>query len=293
MIASARLSESARRLPDHGSCMHSARFKILAWHSINVNENTYKGSDQIAFADDLRTIHRCGARIWPLADALQALRAGSLPDNIVVLTADDGSILDFMPFEHPRCGHQPGFYRILSDFAKEVGEEAGHRPHLSCFVIASPEARAELDRKDFLGLGVWHDRWWADATASGMISVESHSWDHNHPSLAKTCQRDNLRGDFRSIETEEECRSEVDRASDYIEAKTGRRPQFLAYPWGQASAYMIEEYLPMRGPSLGLRAALGCFPIPVDVDSDPWNLPRYMFNHDWESGEELEEILCA
>lgn len=271
--------------------MQTPHFTILAWHSVNVNENSYNGNDQIAFAADLRTLHRCGARVWPLADALTALDAGTLPGNIVALTADDGAMLDFLPFEHPSCGHQPGLHRILSDFAQEVGRDSGHRPHLSCFAIASPEARAELDRKDFLGLDVWHDRWWSDATASGMIAVESHSWDHNHPSLAQTCQRDNRRGDFRLIETEAECRAEVDQASDYIERRAGRRPRFFAYPWGHASDYMIKEYLPRRGPSLGLMAALGCAAQPVGAHSDRWNLPRYMFNDHWKSSGELEAIL--
>jgi hypothetical protein len=271
--------------------MPSPRFRILTWHSVSVTENTYNGNDQMAFAADLRTLHRCGARIWPLADALAALDADTLPENVVVLTADDGSILDFLPFEHPGCGHQPGLYRLLCDFAKDAGSGAGHRPHLSSFVIASPDARAELDRKDFRGLDVWHDRWWAEATASGMLAVESHSWDHNHPSLDRTAQRENRRGDFRWIETQEECRAEVDQASDYIELRSGRRPRFLAFPWGQASAYLIEEYLPRRGCLLGLMAALGCAAQPVDAASNRWNLPRYVFNHDWRSGAELEKIL--
>ena len=272
--------------------MSSTHFKILAWHSINVNENNYNGNDQIAFAADLRTLHEYGAKIWPLADALLALDAGTLPDNVVVLTADDGAMLDFLPFDHPSCGLQPGLYQILRDFADEVGSNAGHRPHLSCFAIASPDARAELDRKDFLGLDVWHDRWWADATASGLIAVESHSWDHNHPSLDRTCQRDNQKGDFRLIDTEAECRAEVDQASDYIEQRSGRRPRFLAFPWGHASDYMIRDYLPRFGPAQGLVAALGCTPAPVTASSDRWNLPRYMFNHDWKSAEELVGFLA-
>jgi len=271
--------------------MPSNRFKILAWHSINVTANTYRGNDQIAFAADLRTLHRCGARIWPLSDALAGLGAGTLPEDVVVLTADDGAILDFLPFEHPSCGHQPGLYRLLCDFGDEVGEGSDHRPHLSSFAIASPQARAELDRKDFLGLNVWHDSWWADATASGFIAIESHSWDHNHPSLDRTCQRENRRGDFRAIETESECRAEVEWASDYIERKAGRRPRYFAFPWGHASEYMIKEYLPRRGAVVGLEAALGCDPSPVTTGTDRWNLPRYMFNHDWKSGEELEALL--
>jgi peptidoglycan/xylan/chitin deacetylase (PgdA/CDA1 family) len=265
-------------------------FKILAWHSTNILANTYAQNDQLAFASDLRTLDRCGARIWPLADALAALDAGTLPDGVVVLTCDDGSTLDYLPFDHPACGPQPGFHAILRDFARATGASE-HRLHLSCFAIASPEARAALDRKDYRGLGLWHDAWWRDANATGLMGVESHTWDHNHPSVDRTCQRDNRRGDFRWIDTEDECRCEIDAASDYIEHTAGRRPRFLAHPYGKASDYLIREYLPRFGRKLGLEAALGCMPRPVNRQSDRWNLPRYMCNHDWKSPGELERLL--
>lgn len=192
----------------------------------------------MAFAEDLALLHREGALLWPLQRALWALAAGRLPDGVVALTADDGAMLDFSPFEHPQCGHQPGLYPILRQFAASLPDDAPHQPHLSCFVIASPEARAELDRKAFLGLDLWHDRWWPQAIASGLVAIESRSWDHNHPTLARSCQRENRRGDFRWIDTEAECRAEVDQGSAYIEQRSGRRPRFLAYPWGQSSDYL-------------------------------------------------------
>jgi hypothetical protein len=55
----------------------------------------------------------------------------------------------------------------------------------------------------------------------------------------------------------------------------GRRPQFFAFPWGQASGCPVDEYLPRFGPSLGLSGALHCGPAPVTRASDRWNLPRY------------------
>lgn len=270
--------------------MAAPRFHILTWHSVHVLENRYAENDLLAFASDLRTLDRLGYRIWPLSDAFDALAAGNLPERVVALAADDGAVLDFEDFDHPTCGPQKSMFRILREFAGEAG--ADYRPHLSSFVIASPGARAELDRKDFLGLDVWHDRWWKPATESGQVAVESHSWDHNHPSLDKTCQRDNRKGDFRLIDTEAECRAEIDQASDYIERVTGRRPRFLAYPWGLASDYLKEEYLPRHGPGLGLDAALGCRPEPVHAGSPRWCLPRFMCGRDWHSPEELERMLA-
>lgn len=255
-------------------------------------ENRYADNDLMAFESDLRTLDRLGFGILPLADALTALRAGNLPERVVALTADDGAVLDFEDFDHPGCGPQKSMYRILDEFIRDCPRDSRHLPHMSSFVIASPQARAELDKKDFLDLDVWNDRWWKPATQTGRVAIESHSWDHNHPSLEQTCQRDNRRGDFRLIDTEAECRAEIDAASDYIEKLTGRRPRFLAYPWGQASDYLKQEYLPRRGPGLGLDAALGCQPEPVHAGSPRWFLPRFMCQRDWRSPGELERLLA-
>jgi len=271
--------------------MRPPSFKVLTWHSCNISDNSYAGNDQVAFAEDLQLLHREGARIWPLRRALDALDQGNLPPGVVALTADDGAKLDFLPFEHPTCGLQPGLFPILHQFTQSLPGDSPHQPHLSCFVIASPEARSELDRKAFLGLDLWHDQWWPQAIASGMVALESHSWDHNHPTLERTCQRDNQRGDFRLIETEAECRAEIDQASDYIERRSGRRPQFLAYPWGQSSDFLRRDYLPRVGPGIGLQAAFGVEPAPVAAGMDRWDLPRYVCGQDWKSPDELRILL--
>ncbi len=270
----------------------SDRFIILTWHSVNVLDDSYAGNDLVAFERDLQALARLGWTVLPLADALALQAEGGLPTRAAVLTLDDGSIMDFRAFDHPTCGRQVSAFERLRRFASAQGRGTRHRPHVSSFVIASPDARAELDRSDYMGLGVWPDDWWREANDSGLMAIENHSWDHNHASLARTLQRDNRRGDFRRIDTDAECRGEVDRASDYIERVAGRRPRFFAYPYGQASDYLRGEYLPRFGPGLGLDAALGCDPEPVTPASDRWFLPRYMCGRDWRSPEELAGLLA-
>jgi hypothetical protein len=270
--------------------MHQ-RLPILTWHSINVIDNSYAGNDPLAFASDLRLLDRLGWTIRPLGEALDAMALGRLRPRTVALTVDDGSILDFEDFDHPTCGPQQSMARILREFGTELAPGSRHQPHLTAFVIASPEARAELDATDYMSLNVWPDRWWKAANESGLISVESHSWDHNHASLKQTVQHDNRRGDFRWIASEDECRLEVDQASEYIERTSGRRPQFFAYPYGQASDYIRKEYLPRFGPDIGLKAAFACEPEPVTTASDPWYLPRYVCGRDWKSPEDFETLL--
>ena len=271
--------------------MNEKSLVILTWHSINVLDNSHAGNDLIAFTEDLELLDRLGWTVLPLSDALARLDAGTLPERAAVLTMDDGSIMDFHEFDHPTCGPQASMFKRISQFAQALPDDSPHVPHVTSFVIASPEARAELDRVDYMNLGVWPDDWWQEANRSGLISVESHSWDHNHDSLARTVQRNNQRGDFRLIETDAECRAEVDQASDYIECRSGRRPRFFAYPYGQASDYLRHEYLPRHGPTIGIQAALGSTPEPVDTASDRWFLPRYVCGRDWKSVAELALLL--
>jgi len=269
----------------------SNRFVILTWHSIRVHDNTREGNDLVALSEDLALIDREAWTILPLGEALGGLRSGNLPDKCVVLTFDDGSVMDFHDFEHPSCGRQTSVINRLRAFANAPGTSPRHRIHASTFVIASPEARAEMDRAVTMNLGVWPEDWWRDANHEGLMSVESHSWDHNHDSLEKTAQRDNHRGDFSLIDTPAECRAEIDRASDYIELKSGRRPRFLAYPYGNFSTFLAEEYLPAHAERIGLEAAVTCTPEPVTTNSDRWRLPRYVCSQDWKTSDELRRLL--
>lgn len=271
--------------------MNNSPLIILTWHSISVLGNEYADNDPLAFREDIHCLDRNGWRIAPLSEALERLASGRLDQPTAVLTVDDGSILDFEDFDHPGCGRQTSLYHSLRDFRDGLSDPGRHEPHLTSFVIASPDARSELDRRDYMSLNVWPDHWWAAANRSGLVSIESHSWDHNHASLERTAQRDNQRGDFRLIETESECRIEIDRASDYIEQCAGRRPEFFAYPYGQASDYLREVYLPEHADRLGIRAALGCDPEPVTEGSDRWFLPRFMCGRDWKQPDELLHIL--
>lgn len=269
----------------------SSRFVILTWHSIRVLDHDRESNDLVAFSEDLRLIDRLGWTILPLADALERQQHDRLPEKTVVLTLDDGSIMDFCSFEHPTLGPQRGIFERLKAFADDPKTSANHQIHASTFVIASPQARNELDERDYQSLGLWPDNWWAKATRTGLMNIESHTWDHNHASLTRTAQRENRRGDFRLIETEPECRAEIDRASDYIEQRAGRRPRFLAYPYGQASEFLRYEYLPTNAERLGLSAAVSCQPEPVTATSDCWYLPRYVCGQDWQKESELRALL--
>ncbi len=263
---------------------------ILTYHSVNVLGNDYSDNDHVALASDLVTITDAGFGIVPLEDAIRIALEERPHQPLVVLTFDDGAVFDYEDFEHPTHGHQKSFYRIMTEFA-DSHPDAQPMLHASSFVIVSPEARAAMDRIDFGGRNWWHDDWWQPAARSGLLSIENHSWDHNHPTVPKTAQKDNERGTFRNIDTRKECDAEIRQAAAYLQQRTGRASRFFAHPWGESSDYLRKEYLPSFGETIGLRAAFGVGPGYLTAKSERWNVPRFVCGSDWTSPDGLVRIL--
>lgn len=262
---------------------------VLTYHSMNVLGNAYGDNDHVALARDLRLLDTHGWRIVPLATLVDAWEADALAgERLVALSFDDGGALDARDVVHPSCGPQPSFLSILRAFRDEAGMRQPGL-HASSFVIASPDTRADLDRTDFLDLGWWGEDWWQEATDSGLMAIESHSWDHNHPSAGSTAMRGP--GRFDTLATAGEAEAEISRASDYIADATGRRPAFLAWPWGQSSAYAREEWLPRHAARIGLRAAFSTRPAPLRADDHRYALPRFVCGEHWHSPEQLATLL--
>jgi len=103
---------------------------ILTYHSCNILGNDYADNDHVALAEDPRRLHDMGFEIVPLAEAIERGLAGT-QERLAALTFDDGPIFDYEDFEHPTCGFQKSFRRIMAEFA----EERGKAVHASAFVI--------------------------------------------------------------------------------------------------------------------------------------------------------------
>lgn len=266
---------------------------VLTYHGVNVIENTYEGNDHLALAADLLTIRELGFRVVPLSrlvDWRQGKAADGELDRAVAITLDDGSWFDFHDLEHPSCGMQRSMFNIIKDF--NALKDTAHPAHATSFVIASPEARSSLDKSCLVGKGWWGDEWWLEASRSGVMDVECHSWDHVHPNLDRVAQRDQAKGDFSKVASDPDCDAQFARAGDYMATRlAGKRPTLFAYPYGQASDYAVAEYLPDNQPRHGFRAAFTTEPRPVTRADDVWALPRFVFGQDWRSPEGLEAIL--
>lgn len=262
---------------------------ILTYHSQNVRGNDLAHNDHLALAADLPALHHAGFRVLPLdhvLDWMDGMRADESVEQGVVLTFDDGCDLDVRDIDFPGFGLQRSFLGVMQDFVAGFPEDERPELHATCFVIASPEARRQIDAGSLFGQGWISDDWWREADAYDILSVENHGWDHNHPDL-----EGDRRGSFHTVDTHEQCMEQVVLAANLIQQHTGRRPRYFAYPFGESSAYIREVFFPDLPDVHGCRAALGTEPGSVGPETNRWNLPRYVCGRDWTSPGELVHLL--
>ena len=268
------------------------KIPVLTYHGMNINKNTYAENDHLALASDLETISELGLKVIPLSRVVD-WHQGSLSDEevsrTVAITFDDGSWFDYYDLDHPTCGVQRSMINILKDF--NLRNVSGHMAHVTSFVISSPQARSSLDKSCMIGKDWWGDQWWMDAASSGIMDVECHSWDHVHPELDNVAQQNQIKGDFGQVKSFIDSELQFTKAGEYIGSVLGNRPSLFAYPYGSASDYVVNEYLPKYQSRHQFRAAFTTEPKAVSKADSKWLLPRFVCGHDWRSPQELKEIL--
>jgi peptidoglycan/xylan/chitin deacetylase (PgdA/CDA1 family) len=265
---------------------------ILTYHSQNILGDHAVVNDHEAFADDLEALHSAGRRIVPvgeLVDWLDGTRDDD-PAGCVCLTFDDGCDFDVHDLEWPGAGIQRSMLGIMRDFRDHHGPDAQPGLHATSFVIASPEARRRIDQGSLFGRGWIRDDWWTAANQSGLMSVASHGWDHNHPDLGPG---NGPRGGFSTVNDLAQCETQVIRAARFIESQSGRWPDLFAYPFGESSEFIRQTFFPEYTQKHRCRAAFGTSVGTIDRDSDRWNLPRLVCGRDWRSSKGLIDLLDA
>lgn len=267
---------------------------VLTYHAINILGNDYDNNDHVALAEDLRLIEGLGVQIVSLDEVLSRVFEPSTPAPgrpFIALSFDDGAMFDWRDFDHPTCGPQRSFANIIADHCAASGASTQHHPATS-FVIVSPGARRQLDEICFGGRGWWEEDWWQAATDSGRLSIQNHSWDHNHEVLPKTVQTRGEKGNFRCIDSYRDADAQIRQASDYLDRRiSGQRTRYFAYPYGQTNDYLIREYLPGFAAEHRLGAAFTTEPGYLSRASDRWTLPRFVCGLHWKQPAELEQIL--
>ena len=268
---------------------------MLTYHSHNISGTAYAQNDHVALATDVEALHAAGARIVPLDEIADGVARGSIDGSgelIVGLSFDDGPVFDYYDFEHRRFGPQRSFRNILDDFGARHGMAP---PHATSFVIASPEARAAMERAEDCGypdIDAWlRDGWWIEAAKSGRHAIGNHSWDHVHHAVATVALSSETRDDFSRVDTYADADAQVRHAGEFINAKVGQRCSLFAYPFGHVNRYLVEEYFPGRHSEHRMRAAFSVARGLVPPGCPVWNIPRMVCGEHWRDVRGLLDLL--
>jgi polysaccharide deacetylase len=270
------------------------RIPVLAYHAINIAGNDYANNDHVAFAADLRLIDDLRLRIVPLHWVVDQMLGTAKRDlsRCVALTCDDGSEFDYFDLDHPEHGPQRSLHNCIADFIQERGVAAQPDLHLTCFVIASAQGREHIDRNCLIGRGWMSNKWWRPALQSGRIAIENHSWDHNHDAIQLPGIDGMQRGSFHPVDSYARADAEIAAATRAIdEVIAPYRTSLFCYPYSQTNDYLRLQYFPQFENVHRMRAAFGDGAVPVDMESDRWNVPRYICGWHWKSPEQLRAIL--
>jgi peptidoglycan/xylan/chitin deacetylase (PgdA/CDA1 family) len=275
-----------------------AKRLVLTYHSHNISGDKYHDNDHVALEADLATLSSSHARIVSLHSIARAHKARHWPNDDslqVAITFDDGPRFDFSDFMHRDFGSQKSFLRNLTESMAAFGNHATDVCATS-FVIASPEARAQMERSadcGFSDLTCWlGDDWWSDAAKSQLLSIGNHSWDHVHPAVRRIAQREHIRGDFSKIADYADADAQVRASSEYILSKLPNVSSLpFAYPSGQVSKYLCDEYFPQYQAMHRCYAAFSTAGRRIDPDDTVWALPRFVCGWHWHSTEEFAALL--
>jgi len=266
---------------------------VLNYHSTNISGNGYGTNDHVALRTDLTLLSDAGWTVRPLHELVEtAVLARSAPARkTAALSFDDGTDFDFVDLVHPAFGLQRSMCNVLRDHRDAAGARQPHL-HATAFVIVSPDARAELDRKSMIGAHWWNDDWWRPATATGLVGIANHSWDHNHPLASPPGSSRRARGTFMSVDEFTVAEEEIAMAAEYIRRTAANASQRLfAYPYGESNRYLVDEYFPANAARIGVDAAFTTGGEPVTEASSRWCLPRYTCGQHWTTPEELRALL--
>lgn len=164
-------------------------------------------------------------------------------------------------------------------------------------MIASPDARAEMERAPECGLsdldGWLGDDWWAHAAALG-IAIGNHSWDHLHAALRHVAQRDGIRGDFTAIADYGDADRQVRRASEFILGRLQTAAELpFAYPYGHVAPYLRDVYFPRHRALHRCYAAFSTAGRAIDPDDSIWALPRFVCGWHWHDADGLRALIAA
>lgn len=268
------------------------RVAVLCYHSQNIQGHTYALNDHVAFEQDIKTIMGKNIPIISVEQLVNHLKGICILDiqAAVVLTCDDGTILDWLDYQHPEFGLQKSFKNILR---AELGEPLP-KSVMTSFVIACPVARRHIDQGCYGGAELSSESWWLEAAKSGCWAIENHSWNHLHVCLPFQTAPERPLGQFYTVDNYLMATKQVQQASRLINARlveSGKVVKYFAYPYGHAAQYLETHYFPSYGALHGIEAAFTTEAQFVSNTSNIFSLPRFVCGEAWKNTEQFNELL--
>ncbi len=267
---------------------------VLAYHSQNVTGDTYETSDRLSFAADLGLVRELGFTVVSAMHLVNCIRAGafaSLPSRCVVLTMDDGPLVDFCETSiAPHAGQDSMLTSLRRQHRKFLGISIG-KPSVAAtaFVIASPAARKQLSAPT--NMPWFTDSWWLAAQRSGYLDIGTHSWNHVHPDVDEMASQPHLMAAFDKIDTIEDADRQIVHASRAVRAITRHQAASLfAYPYGRTNDFLVREYLPRQDVVIG---AFTTAPGVVTEGTGVWEIPRFVCGDSWKSKAGFRSLLTG
>lgn len=264
---------------------------ILTFHSQIIDGNDFATNDHVALDSSLTLLRELRIPVLRLLDVVKRLRRGDahrLPSRYACITFDDGPDYDWLDLEHPIHGQQSAMHGILRKHSVGFGPLWWSRVRATSFVIASSSARADISGGGNKNPDRMRDSWWRVAQNRGLMDIGNHGWDHVHPSVKGMRGREHLVESFHKVDTHNEARLQIDCAGEYICSIAGSASgQLFAYPYGQVSDYLADEYLPRQSKILG---AVTTEAAPVTASSDVWRIPRYVSRGHFKSIADLRAL---
>ena len=273
------------------------RGAIFCYHAQNCGDGKSAISDHESLQINLDSIARFNLPIIPLetiARALTGMTGYALPDYFVGLSADDGTYLDWHDYQHPSLGPQKSFAGIISEHCdKHALSKSGM---LTSLFIASPEARALIDKECYDALPLSSEDWWQEAADEGLIHIENHSWDHAHPAVGDAALDPGTLGSFHAVASQEIAAAQITKAQSYINhncRQANRSSCLFAYPYGHTNEYMISQFLPNQGRKSGIVGAFSTERAFVTTDTNPYCIPRFVCGEAWNGPTQFDAILTS
>lgn len=157
------------------------------------------------------------------------------------------------------------------------------------------------------------ENWWPSAAIHPLMEVQNHGLDHDHETIIPGSYDETLSSlinwditlpagggipQMKStrIDTFEESEMYVQAAGEYISMRIGMGTDLFAYPFGPASDYMIDIYMPVYDTMTVAAFCTGGEY--VTKQSNPFCLGRFIHRSSpeyggWRNAEELRQILRA